>query len=233
MKPKLMNEDWWKLLAPSLSRLTIQKKLKKGRFCPENAGDIFRAFYLLKPKDVRVVLLGLSPYPDKEIQPDGSIGNACGLAFAHQDRDYEYWTFSMKVIGHALAQDYGIASEDIHKYLCTNLLAWEVSGVMLLNAALTCEMGKPESHLNDWYIFILDVLKIIHEQNDRIIFYSFGSYAKDMLKPVNRNKHYVFNSMHPASLYYNKNMKFNSHFKEVDEIYKRLYGRDIGWLLPF
>lgn len=73
--------------------------------------------------------------------------------------------------------------------------SWEQQGVLLLNGALTCEVGAPGSHSDIWKDFMVEVFKYISEYNSEIIFFLWGNYAntfKDLLKD---NK--IYSSRHP------------------------------------
>ena len=56
-----------------------------------------------------------------------------------------------------------------------NLQKWAENGVLLLNRILTVEKGKPLSHKGmGWEIFTNNVLKLLNEQNQKIVFLLFG-----------------------------------------------------------
>jgi len=224
MKPVLMNDAWYKHLKDEVSKLsTLQQKLSKVNFSPKDPKNIFRAFSILEPKDVRICLLGLSPYMD-----DNATGNAFAIP---KDKLYKEYPFSLKVISDAIAQEYDIY--EIDKWFDPSLGIWESQGILLLNSALTCEVNKPEAHLNDWKPLITKVLKTLNEIDNGLIFYTFGSTAKEYMKLIDKNRHYHFHSVHPAALYYNSNMVFDSHFKEIAELYYKNTGNKLHWLFPF
>ena len=83
-------DDWYNLLKPiitsdyfsNLSRI-IKERRSKVKVFPKSK-DVFRAFNLTPLSDVRVVILGMDPYPNLyEGEPV-----ACGLAFAPSNREY-------------------------------------------------------------------------------------------------------------------------------------------------
>jgi len=203
MKPELMDTTWYKELEPLFlngTMTTIRKSL--NNICPESPKNIFRAF-LMPLQEVNICILGLSPYPNKN--------DAKGIAFAvEEDRDYNYWPYSLKIINDAIANDYA----DISIMLKPDLSNWTSQGVLLLNSALTCEVGQPLSHVDIWKPFTQKVIEIL-DQN-RIIFYLLGSEAKSYKSIIKYSK--VFESIHPAACAYN-NVKFDSKFKEVADYY--------------
>ncbi len=149
-----------------------------------------------------------------------------------KDKLYNEYPFSLKVISDAIAKDYDLTDE-IDKWFDPSLGIWESQGILLLNSALTCEVNKPEAHLNDWKPLITKVLKTLNEIDNGLIFYTFGSTAKEYMKLIDKNRHYHFHSVHPAALYYNSNMVFDSHFKEIADLYYKNTGNKLHWLFPF
>jgi uracil-DNA glycosylase len=56
---------------------------------------------------------------------------------------------------------------------------WAQQGVLLLNASLTVEAGKPQSHANiGWEKFTDKVIQILNEQKQGLIFLLWGSPAQ-------------------------------------------------------
>jgi uracil-DNA glycosylase len=86
----------------------------------------FRAFELVEPAAVRLVLIGQDPYP--------LPGDATGLAF-HCERGVPA---SMRNVYRALEQ----ALPGFSRPATANLEPWARQGVLLLNAALTVRIGK-------------------------------------------------------------------------------------------
>ena len=86
----------------------------------------FRAFELLAPADVRLVLIGQDPYP--------LPGDATGLAFSC----LRGVPASMRNVYAALEQ----AIPGFRRPPVADLEPWARQGVLLLNAALTVRMGK-------------------------------------------------------------------------------------------
>lgn len=91
----------------------------------------FRAFELVRPQDVRLVLVGQDPYP--------KAGDATGLAF-HCARGIPA---SMRNVYAALEQ----ALPGFRRPAGADLEHWAAQGVLLLNAALTVRIGDAGSHL--------------------------------------------------------------------------------------
>lgn len=216
MKPNFMHDSWFEKLKPLFQNgvmETIRTSLHPD--ITPHPKYIFRAFEM-PPEQVEVCIMGLSPYPN--------INDACGIAFALEDRlerDYNMIPYSLQILEDAIAKEtYDIAYET--KNLLHN---WTEQNILLLNAALTALPYQPTAYVEVWRPFTTEVVKILDE--NRIIFYLLGNDArkyKDVIKYST-----VFESIHPAAMAYNKDMVFDSKFKQVSECYEKMHGKPIIW----
>ena len=150
--------DWLKVL-PEVEMIDILKKLSpiKDRICPEFK-DIFKAFNKCPYRDLRLVIVGQDPYPQK--------GIATGIAFANYNNTLEKdLSPSLQIIKESV-----INYEVSHNLItfASELEEWEEQGVLLLNTALTCEINKPGSHSLLWRPFICKLIKQICSYNSGI-----------------------------------------------------------------
>jgi uracil-DNA glycosylase len=81
------------------------------------------------------------------------------------------------------------------------LVPWAREGVLLLNAVLTVEEGKPNSHQNKgWEIFTDEVLKRCNQHPLPVVFILWGRNAQ-MKEPLIFNKHHlIIKAPHPSPL---------------------------------
>lgn len=105
---------------------------EKGTLCPE-AKNIFKAFHMAPLSETKVVILGQDPYH--------TPGKASGLAFGYNKNYKGPLNSSLLNIMKEVAQDTGQAVTDY------TLESWAKQGVLLINTRLTCEAGKPLSHM--------------------------------------------------------------------------------------
>ncbi|MEJ5991968.1 uracil-DNA glycosylase [Ramlibacter sp. PS3R-8] len=107
----------------------------------------FLAFELVKPQDVRLLILGQDPYP--------TPGDACGLAFSSLQRIPP----SMRNVYKAFeAHLPGFTRPKV-----ANLEHWAAQGVLLLNTALTVRLGEIGSHLGvGWQAWTTGVLRALY-----------------------------------------------------------------------
>lgn len=170
---------WWNLfdiniLANILN--TLDKIYKTKNIFPQQH-NVFRAFHECRYDDCKVVIIGSDPYPQKNI--------ANGLAFSN-NLDNKNTSPSLQVLLKA--------SGSIDK----TLEAWCKQGILLLNAALSVEEGKPSSHLLLWRPFIRSFLKNLSEWETGIIYILLGKDAQGLKLFINTKLNDVLEENHPA-----------------------------------
>ena len=208
--------DWLKIL-PEAEMTDILKKLSpiKDRICPEFK-DIFKAFNKCPYRDLRLVIVGQDPYPQK--------GVATGIAFANYNNTLEEdLSPSLQVIKESV-----INYEVSHNLItfAPELEEWAEQGVLLLNTALTCEVNKPGSHSLLWRPFICKLIKNICNYNSGIVWLLLGNSAKSF-KPYINQYQYIIEEKHP-SFYARTHEKFPYHiWHDINNILIGLNGYGI------
>lgn len=152
--------------------------------------NIFRAFELCAPEDVKVVILGQDPYHEP--------GQAQGLAFSVPDMCQ--MPGSLNHIFQEIAMEF--QTEPLPG---NNLERWARQGVLLLNATLTVEAGKAGSHESfGWQRFTDAVIGLLSEKCENIVFMLWGKSAASKIKFIDETKHRVYVSTHPSGLSWGK-----------------------------
>jgi uracil-DNA glycosylase len=186
-----IEKSWMKALedefdAPyfkDLSRAVREAYLKRGPVYPPPRA-VFRAFELCPFDSVHVVILGQDPYH--------GVGQAHGLSFSVEDGVRV--PPSLQNIYKELHDDLGIQIP-----ATGNLSHWAEQGVLLLNATLTVEAGKPGSHQGiGWETFTDAVIKKLSEEREHLVFILWGKYAQDKGAHINAEKHLVLKAPHPS-----------------------------------
>lgn len=127
--------------------VTWVNKVNSADLCPKN---IFRAFRACSFKDCKVVFLGQDP----------QRGVATGILFGNsEDTSEEYLSPSLKVVKEA-AINYEIPHNLIE--FDNTLESWAEQGILMINTALTCEVGRVGAHFDIWKPF---VSKLIHNMS--------------------------------------------------------------------
>jgi len=213
---KLKNEtncDYFKKILKFLDG-----EYKKGAkiFPPKN--EIFSAFNLTPFDQVKCVIIGQDPYHD-----DGQAHGLC---------------FSVKkgvAVPPSLKNIYKELSIDIEGFKVPShgfLEHWARSGVLLLNATLTVEAHKANSHQSiGWQTFTDDVIKIINREKKNVVFLLWGGFAQKKGKVVDRKKHLVLEAAHPSPLGQGKFFGCK-HFSKTNNYLKENGLPEIDWTIP-
>ena len=179
---------------------------------------IFNAFDLCPPEKTKVVILGQDPYHGP--------GQAHGLCFSVP-----------MGVPHppSLINIFKELEKDVQTPYpkSGDLSPWAKQGVLLLNATLTVEAHRAGSHQGKgWEKFTDQVIQILSDQYENIVFLLWGSYAKQKLKLIDGEKHCVLTSGHPSPLSANRGYWFgNGHFSRTNA-YLTAQGKEpIDWAL--
>lgn len=131
--------------------------------------DMFDMFSMLSPKDIKVVIVGQSPYPSKD---------ACGIPFVTSSGKV---TKSLENIRKELMLEYPYLniSSDINGII----RSWVKQGVFLLNMSLTTGT-ETEDHSVMWEEFIREVIKYITKRDIPVILMGSVAWAIDTKHPI-------------------------------------------------
>ncbi len=166
--------------------LERQDKLGKVIYPPRK--DIFNAFNLTTPQNVKVVIIGQDPYH--------GYGQAHGLCFSVKKG--AKIPPSLRNIFKELEDDIG-CEISIHG----DLSHWASQGVFLLNTILTVEEKQASSHQGiGWEEFTDKVIQTISDNKEKVVFILWGNYARKKEYLIDSKKHLVIESAHPAAEIY-------------------------------
>lgn len=208
--------DWLKVIDEAelnkvLNILTLEYKNKN--ICPTQK-DIFKAFNLCTLNDLKIVMLGQDPYPQK--------GVATGVLFGNNNTPISP---SLEVIKDSVI-DYTIPHNRIE--FDDSLESWAKQGILMLNSALTVEMNKVGSHTMLWRPFISKLLKNLSEYNTAIIYVLFGRQAQTFSPYINKRFNHIIEIEHPAYFARTKTRMPNI-FIDINKKVKNIYGTTINW----
>ena len=191
----LLPNSWKSLLFEELSKpyfIDIQQFLDKqkssGLTIYPPTEDIFNAFKITPPKQVKVVIIGQDPYHGN--------GQAHGLCFSVKKEAKA--PPSLRNILKELEDDIRCQTPKFG-----DLSSWAKQGVFLLNSILTVEEKKPSSHQGiGWEMFTDKVIHMISQNQDKVVFILWGNYARKKKKLIDNKKHLIIESAHPAAEIY-------------------------------
>jgi len=119
---------------------------------------------------------------------------------------------------------------DIQCFEDGNLERWARQGVLLLNATLTVRAHSPGSHQNKgWEIFTDEVIRLIANEKENIVFFLWGSYAQKKGGHIDRERHLVLESVHPSPLSASRGFFGNKHFSQCNEFLIFTEQEPIDW----
>jgi uracil-DNA glycosylase len=164
-----VGKDWIKIftsdkLRPHLAKAIDELKKENIKKITPPVNDIFN-FARHTPYDkLKVVIIGQDPYPKE--------GDANGCAFSSDSKTVPS---SLKNIYKCLKNKGHI--NEIPK--TSNLTYWARQGVLLLNAALTTQIGKSNIHSEIWKPFTDELIKYISSDMEGLIqFVLWGNEAQ-------------------------------------------------------
>lgn len=141
----------------------------------------YRALWLTKPTEVRVVILGMDPYPNR--------GHADGLAFSYSGDGR--LPASLNKVFARLPEAARRRSADLEE--------WATQGVLLLNVALSVKPGSPGSHIRFWRPFTTELITRLRGLSPDILYVLWGKRACEVADEagVPQSKRMYFG--HPCS----------------------------------
>lgn len=211
--------DWMKVLDrnETMKIMGWLRNINQSTLCP-NIKDVFKAFKLCPYNNCRVVFIGQDPYPQRGVAQGVLFGNS-------SDTPENKLSSSLQIIKESV-----INFEIPHNLITFDptLESWAKQGILMINSALTTEVGKIGVHMMKWRPFMIAFLKQMSMINPGIIYVLFGSQAQ-ILEPYISKNNYVLKIEHPA-YFARTNKKMPYHiWKDINKILYDLYGERIEW----
>ncbi|WP_026934344.1 uracil-DNA glycosylase [Christiangramia echinicola] len=211
---KELNQEFEEDYFKNLINFVKEEYTEHKCFPPGN--EIFSAFDHSTFEDTKVVILGQDPYHGN--------GQANGLCFSVRDE---------VKLPPSLINIFKEIESDLKKPIPAtgNLERWADQGVLLLNATLTVRAHQAGSHQKKgWEEFTDNVLKLISDKKENVVFMLWGGYAKKKLRLIDDSKHLILTTGHPSPLSANRGYWFgNKHFSKTNEYLKEKGAQPIDW----
>ncbi len=199
-----------------LAFITRERQVGKTIYPPQK--DIFNALRFTNFSDIKVVILGQDPYHGPNQAHGLSFSVPQGIA-----------------IPPSLINIYKELEKDISEFKRPNhgcLKSWTKQGVLLLNAVLTVESGRANSHANlGWEVFTNKIITAISEIQKGVIFLLWGSRAQKKSNFIDLNRHHLLEAPHPSPLSAHRGFFGCRHFSQTNELLKKQRRLPIDWLL--
>lgn len=213
--------NWTRVLdAKEFSKVLgwLDKLYSTKRICPDKE-DVFKAFNLCPFEDLKMVFIGMDPYPQK--------GVATGILFGNRSEVQEdNLSPSLKIVKEACI-NYEVPHNSI--IFDQTLESWARQGILMINSALTVEMNRIGSHTMLWRPLISKLLTKLSEVNNGIIYVLFGTQAQTFAPYINNQLNTVIKVPHPA-YHARAGTKMDPKlFTDLDKLLKSKYGTGIDW----
>jgi uracil-DNA glycosylase len=192
----------------------IDKKISTAKVVPKRK-DLFKIFHMLRPEEIKVVIIGQDPYP--------RVGVANGMAFS-VERGIQIPS-SLQNIFKELQRTISEFKYPSHG----DLTNWVRQGVFLMNSALTTLPEVPGAHSGLWFGFALCAIEEIQQKSSRVIFLLWGRVAQDLAKYLSSSS-IILKAPHPSGMNGGKFIGCD-HFRQVNEKLKSLGKKEIDWNL--
>lgn len=213
--------DWMKVIDRTELNNVMAKvgqEYRRKPLCPAQS-DVFRAFEFCPLNDLKVVMLGQDPYPQK--------GVATGVLFGNRKEvDEDNLSPSLNVVKEAAI------NFEVPHYCITfdqTLESWAKQGILMINSALTVEMNRIGSHVMLWRPFIAKLLKNLSEYNTAIVYVLFGRQAQTYKPYINDRFNHIIEIEHPAYFARSGTKMPHQLFVDISNKVKEIYGVPIKW----
>lgn len=213
--------DWMKVIDRTELESVMSKvrlEYKRRLLCPAQS-DVFRAFKLCSLKDLKIVMLGQDPYPQK--------GVATGVLFGNRKEvSNDDLSPSLNVIKEAIV-DFEIPHNNI--IFDQTLESWTKQGILMINSALTVEVNKIGSHVMLWRHFIAKLLKNLSNYDTAIVYVLFGKQASTFKPYIDSKFNHIIEIEHPAYFARTNTKMPHQLFIDISNKVKGIYGVPIKW----
>jgi uracil-DNA glycosylase len=220
-----LHESWKGRLAPALAAPSMQAlgeflraEKRAGKSIYPAGARIFAALDETPFESVRVVILGQDPYHGP--------GQAHGLCFS---------VLPGVPVPPSLANVYAELERDLGlprpAHGC--LLSWARAGVLLLNAVLTVEQGRPGAHQGrGWEAFTDAVVQELDREREGLVFLLWGSYAQRKGQIIDTRRHRVLRAPHPSPLSAHRGFLGCGHFSAANRYLEQRRQAPVDWRVP-
>ena len=218
-------ESWRGVLEPVLGSAKsgalaefLEREEGSGKAVYPPRGQRLAALELTPLEAVKVVILGQDPYHGD--------GQAHGLSFSVQDGVRV--PPSLVNIYKELESDLGLP-----RAAHGNLSNWARQGVLLLNAALSVEEGKPASHQGKGWEEITDaVIAAVAARQEPCVFLLWGNHARKKAASVPglmNSHHLVLTAPHPSPLSAHAGFLGCRHFSQANAFLEKQGRGAVDW----
>ena len=207
---KILENEFEKQYFKDIAKF-LESEKKEWKIIYPKEENIFNILNSLELDDIKVVIIGQDPY-FKENQ-------AHWLSFS-----VPKWVKIPPSLRNIFKEMWKEKQENWNlEYLVEQ---W----VFLLNSILTVEKEKPASHSKIWWEKFTDnIISIISEKNENVVFLLWWAFAKSKSKLIDKNKHLILETSHPSPLWSYRWFIWSWCFIETNKYLKSKWKKEINW----
>ena len=226
-KFKSLLGDWFPYLEKLIETEEMYNLYQEFKQCKEiitpTSNDIFNAFKYCPQKDLKLIIIGQDPYPSryfntKTLQADGL---AFSCSNSPNDKIQPSLTSFWDGLSHEFQQE--LPYEKDLKFIAEQ-------GVLLLNRALNCKLGKIGSFMGKWdffYQFLFEEIINKYYKGVPIIF--VGKDAEYLKRYIFELNNPVFTLTHPSFAARNNTLwETNNVFTKCNRLIEEQFGKNSG-----
>jgi len=193
----------------------LLKESQSGKRFTPIVKQLFRAFEECPYKELKLIIIGQDPYP--------KAGIADGISFSCSN------TGQIQASLRYIYKEIDDTVNEFHEH-DPDLSKWSNQGVLMLNTALTCEVGNIGAHVALWKPFTEYLFDILNNYNNGLVYVFMGAKAKEWKDHINKNNYKLFTT-HPASAAYTGKQSWNSGnvFNQINKVLLENYNTEIKW----
>ncbi len=171
---------------------------------------IFNFANYTKYEDIKIIIMGQDPYHGIYNYKNKERCQANGLSFSvpkHCEIPPSLMNIykNMKKYNHI---------NEIPK--TGSIKGFAENGILLINSSLTVIKSKPNSCAEIWNNYTDEIIKILSDKKEKLIFVLWGGNSLKKLDLIDKNKHKLIISSHPSPLSVNNKLKNYESFNETD-----------------
>jgi uracil-DNA glycosylase len=110
-----------------------------------------------------------------------------------------------------------------------SLEKWASQGVLLLNAALSCEAGRAGSHSLLWRPFMTSLFTNLSGYHTGVVYVLMGTEAQSFEPYINKQFNHILKTRHPSWYARQKEVMPSDVWREIDSILIGQNGYSIEW----
>ena len=196
----------------------LSDDLKNNNIYP-SLDKTFRVFEMIKPEEVRVIIVGHDPYPGVD-----DVGHPYANGIPLSINKYLDLTPSLRNINSELS-NYG------HSLEHGDLSGWVSQGIFMINRSLTVRKSKTGSHTGYWDWLVLDCINHIVEVRKRLglflpIIAFWGAKSRELAGSIKNVE--ILTAPHPSAF---GDTRFSGcgHFSKIDKYLLENGSSVISW----